>query len=250
MRKFIVNEKQNGKKLNIVLQNEYPSLSNSLFYKTLRKKDIRINGVRVNSNNTVYSGDEICIFLTDDFLFGKVNYSIVYEDDNILLINKPSGISVIEENGSYSLTKILQDERKTNHFPYPCHRIDRNTSGLVLFAKNENSLSILFDKFKNKEIEKHYFCVVCGIFKTQHDTLNAYLWKDAKNAKVYVAGNFQKGALPITTSYKVIKENSKEGLSLLDVTLETGRTHQIRAHMAHIGHPLLGDRKIWKLWYE
>ena len=118
-------------------------------------------------------GDEVCIFLTDEFLFGKVDYEVVYEDENILLVNKPAGISVVEEDGSFCLTSVLQerhgqhdmlplqaDAPKGTSFPYPCHRIDRNTSGLVLFAKNKLSLDILFEKFKNKEIEKHYYCIV------------------------------------------------------------------------------------------
>ena len=126
---------------------------------------------------TCARGDEISIFLTDEFLFGKVDYEVVYEDDNILLVNKPAGISVVEDDGGYCLTSVLQkkhdqhdmsplraDVFQTNEdyvkFPYPCHRIDRNTSGLVLFAKNKLALDILFEKFKNKEIEKHYYCVV------------------------------------------------------------------------------------------
>lgn len=118
-------------------------------------------------------GDEISIFLTDEFLFGKVDYEVVYEDDNILIVNKPAGISVVEDDGGYCLTSVLQkmhgqhnmlplraDTSQEASFPYPCHRIDRNTSGLVLFAKNKQALDILFEKFKNKEIEKHYYCVV------------------------------------------------------------------------------------------
>lgn len=116
-------------------------------------------------------GDEVSIFLTDEFLFGKIDYNVVYEDDNILLVNKPAGISVVDDDCGYCLTYVLQNAYQldmpplqTNNsytkFPYPCHRIDRNTSGLVLFAKNETTLDIMFDKFKNKEIEKHYYCVV------------------------------------------------------------------------------------------
>lgn len=116
-------------------------------------------------------GDEISIFLTDEFLFGNTDYKIIYEDENILIVNKPVGISVVEDDDSFCLTSVLQKKYRQNNnlssqasqsvvFPYPCHRIDRNTSGLVLFAKNKQALDILFEKFKNKEIEKHYYCVV------------------------------------------------------------------------------------------
>ena len=243
MRKFIVNKSENGKKVNIVLQGRFSGLTNSTFYKTLRKKDIRINNKRINENIIVYENDEISVYLTDEFLFKQINYQIVYEDENILVVCKPTGISVIEENGGYSLTTVLQEQYKDIGFPYPCHRIDTNTFGIVLFAKNKEALNIMFDKFREKQIEKHYACIVCGIPSKKQDNLKAFLWKDSKKGMVYISNTSVKGSSLVLTNYKVIHENISKGLSLLDVVIPTGKTHQIRAHLAHIGFPILGDEK-------
>ena len=125
------------------------------------------------------------------------------------------------------------------------HRLDRNTYGLVIFAKNKKALEILLNKFKNMEIEKHYKCTVYGIPKIKNNTLKAYLFKDRKKSLVYISDETKKGYQKIITSYKVLSENLENNTSLLDVTLHIGKTHQIRAHLAHIGFPIIGDRKVW-----
>lgn len=127
----------------------------------------------------------------------------------------------------------------------PCHRLDRNTSGLVLFAKSTESLNLLLSKFKNHEITKFYKCKVYGIPNKQHAILNAYLFKDTKKSIVYISDMPKKGYRPIITEYTVLDKNKEQNYSILDIILHTGRTHQIRAHLAHIGHPIIGDRKIW-----
>ena len=175
MRKIIVNEKYNNKKLNNFILDSFPSLSKGTLFKALRKKDIRINNVKVSTDETIHTGDEITIYIVDELLFGTntVNIEVVYEDDNIIVVNKPEGISVTEDSSTMNLSKMMKEKYGNN--VNPCHRIDRNTKGLVLFSKNDEALSILLEKFKNKEIEKHYIAKVYGIPKNNHEILKAYL---------------------------------------------------------------------------
>ncbi len=240
MKKLTIDYNDDGKKLSTYLTNKFPDLNINAIYKALRKKDIKLNGKRITNNEILHYNDILEVYINDEILSGLYknnnNIPIIYEDENIVLFNKPANLEVIGQN---SLTSIMKEKYT---YLEPCHRIDRNTIGLVLFAKNEDSLNILLDKFKKYEIEKHYIACCYGIAKQTCD-LTAYLFKDSKKSIVYISDEPKKYYSQIKTSYKLIDYNKQKKLSLLDVTLHTGKTHQIRAHLSHVSLPIIGDGK-------
>lgn len=238
MKILIVPEKFNNKKLTDFLQYQFKNLSFSTICKALRKKDIRINEKRISENCLLKAGDEIKVYIADNILNQQIEIQIVYEDENIFIVDKPAGIEV---TGNSSLTEYVKENFGSNI--EPCHRLDRNTSGLILFAKNGENLDILTSLFKNHCIEKHYVALVYGIPKSYHKRLEAYLFKDSKKSQVYISDKKLPNYTKIITSYTVLKTNTRKNISLLDVNIETGKTHQIRAHLAHEGLPIIGDGK-------
>ena len=224
-----------SEKLTSAINRNYSDLSYGLICKIIKQKDVKVNGKRVSADIQLSAGDEVIFYYKAEV---EKKIEIVYEDENLIIANKPKNIETISDSGVSLLTKIQTQTQKTL---YAVHRLDRNTEGLVVFAKNEKSKASLDSALKNRTLEKFYLAWVFGTFEKPNDELVAYLKKDSKNSKVYILDEMSDGYQKIQTNYKVLKEYDNS--SIVEVELITGKTHQIRAHFAHIGHCLIGDEK-------
>ena len=232
-------------------------------YKYIRTKRIKLNGKRAEISTRLNEGDLLQLYINDDllapakpkydFLSAPVRLDIIYEDENILLVNKPEGLVVHPDKVEYRDTLIMRIQHylydkgefkpddEASFKPALVNRIDRNTGGIVIAAKTAEALRVLNEKLKNRELDKYYLCIVHGVPKRKHDILVGQLEKDGDTNTVAVSNHRTESSRTIRTEYTVIA--SAGGYSLVKIKLLTGRTHQIRAHMASIGHPLLGDGK-------
>lgn len=260
MRTFIIHQSEEGQTLEKYIQKLLVSAPMSFIYKLFRKKDIKVNGYHEDRKFIVSANDEVAIYIKDEqfdeFLKEKdiqgsdsIKDWIVYEDKNVLFVNKPRGLLVQKSAPQdKSLDQMVceyliykgeyQPNEEIGFKPGPAHRLDRNTSGIVAFGKTHDALELLFELFKDHElINKHYLALVVGQVEKDKGVVDAPLLKDEENNIVKVARNGKTAK----TVYKLIKKYND--YSLLDVTLLTGRTHQIRVHLSYINHPIVGDSK-------
>ena len=269
MKELTVTKNDAGQRLDRFLAKAVPLLPASLCQKYIRLKRIKVDGKRADRDTRLVEGSVIQLYINDEFFdtpkpenayltVSTPKLNLVYEDDNLLLVDKKPGQAVHPHDGAeygktlidhiqaYLYAKGEWRPREEHAFaPALCNRIDRNTGGIVIAAKNAEALRILNQKIKDRELEKRYLCVVHGRPKPAAGRLEGWIFKDAVQNRVYVTQKFQPGAKSAVTEYRTLK--SQNGLSLVECELITGRTHQIRAMMAAAGTPLLGDGKYGKL---
>ena len=244
-------------RLDKYLMDQFPALGMGRLNKALRENKIKLNGKKQPLATRVQNGDVIRVYLLDDqlgltsqegpeFLQARAPAEFIYENDDLIVANKPAGIPVDGDESDTLLNRVLRrlyEEKRWDaaHEPRLCHRLDTGTSGLVLIAKTPEAEQLFLEVIKNREVKKTYLCVTFGRPTPPDGTLGGYLLKDADRGIVKIVPDKQPGAKDVETQYETVAVSGR--LALLKVRLITGRTHQIRAHMASIGCPILGDSK-------